>query len=140
MSTLTTKEHARELVDRLEPPQVEPGVRFLEEMVNGMSLSEEYRSAFDKAEAYLDSGAASEVPAESVAVPKKRHRQDESEWMATHQDELNAHRGEWVVIEGSQMIAADPDYLTARNRAVAAGITVPLIFQVPENDLPFAGF
>jgi hypothetical protein len=59
-------------------------------------------------------------------APKKRHRQDESEWMATHQAELNAHRGEWVVIEGSQMVAADPDYLTARNRATAAGIRVAL--------------
>jgi hypothetical protein len=73
------------------------------------------------------------------AVPKKRHRQDESEWMNTHQDVLNAHRGEWVVIEGSQLIAADPDYMVARNIATAAGIKVPFIYRVPEDDLPFAG-
>ena len=112
MSTLTAKEHARELLDRLEPPQAEAAVRFLESMVNEDSGSE---------------------------PPKKRHRQDESEWMATHQEELNAHRGEWVVIEGSQLIAADPDCLTARNKATEAGIKVPFIYRVPEDDLPFAG-
>ena len=112
METVTDKEHAHELIDRLKPQQAEAAVRFLKSMVN-------------------------EEP--QTDVPKKRHRQDESEWMATHQDELNAHRGEWVVIEGSQMIAADPDYLTARNKATAAGIRVPFIYQVPEDDLPFAG-
>jgi hypothetical protein len=110
METITAKEHAHELLDRLKPSQAEVAVRFLESMVNEESTSE---------------------------APKRRHRQDESEWMATHQEELNAHRGEWVVIEGSQMVAADPDYLTARNRATAAGIRVPFIFQVPEDDLPF---
>jgi hypothetical protein len=112
MGTVTTKEHARELVDLLEPPQVEAAVRFLESMVNEASTPE---------------------------APKKRHRQDESEWMATHEAELNAHRGEWVVIEGSQMIAADPDCLTAHNKATEAGIKVPFLYRVPEDDLPFAG-
>jgi hypothetical protein len=112
MSTVTAREHAHELIDRLEQPQAEAVVRFLESMVNGKP---------------------------SADVPKKRHRREESEWMATHQEELNSHRGKWVVIEGSQLIAVDVDYLTARNKAIAAGITVPLIIQVPENDLPFAG-
>jgi hypothetical protein len=113
MSTVTTKEHVHELVDRLKPTQVEDAIHYLESKVNEDSATE---------------------------APKKRHRQDESEWMATHQHVLNAHRGEWVVIEGSELIAADPDYMTARNIATAAGIKVPLIIQVPENDLPFAGF
>src|ERR1039458_4196124 len=90
MSSTTVKEHVHELVDRLKPSQAEAAVRFLESMVN-------------------------EEPA--VETPKKRHRQDESEWMATHEPELNAHRGEWVVIEGSRLVAADADYLTARNIA-----------------------
>jgi hypothetical protein len=114
MSTVTTKEkeHVLELVDRLQPSQVGRAISYLE------SLARE---------------------AATPDAPQKRHRQDESEWMATHQDVLNAHRGEWVVIEGSQMIAADPDYMTARNQATAAGIKVPFIYRVPEDDLPFAG-
>ena len=114
MSTVTSKEkeHVLELVDRLKPGQVERVTRYLESLAREDSTSE---------------------------ATNKRHRQDESEWMATHQDVLNAHRGEWVVIEGSQLISADPDYMTARNIATAAGIKVPFIFQVPENDLPFAG-
>jgi hypothetical protein len=114
MSAVTTNEKERvlELVDRLKPPQVRDAIRYLESMVNQDSVPE---------------------------ALKKRHRQDESEWMATHQDVLNAHRGEWVVIEGSQMIAADPDYMTVENKAIQAGIKVPFIYRVPEDDLPFAG-
>jgi hypothetical protein len=114
MSTVTTKEKEQvlELVERLKPSQVERAICYLE------SLARE---------------------AAAVDAPQKRHRQDESEWMATHQDVLNAHRGEWVVIEGSQMIAADPDYMTVENKAIEAGIKVPFIYRVPEDDLPFAG-
>jgi hypothetical protein len=113
MSTVTAREHAHELIDRLEQPQAEAVVRFLESMVNGKL---------------------------SADVPKKRHRQEESEWMATHQEELNSHRGEWVVIEGRGIVAAAADHDTAWRQAKALGIEVPLLFQVWENDLPFAGF
>lgn len=156
MNTVTAKEQVRELVERLEPPQLEAIARLLESMVNGASKlgvdipaadAEEYRVAFDEAESRLQaekSGAVIEgillgLP-NRIEAPKKRHRQDESEWIATHQEELNSHRGKWVVIEGSRLVAVDADYLTARNKAVDAGIKIPLILQVPENDLPFAGF
>jgi hypothetical protein len=112
METITAREQAHELVDRLKPPQAAAAVRFLEAMMNEDSATE---------------------------APKKRHRQDESEWMATHQEELNSHRGEWVVIEGSRLVAADPDCLTARNIALKEGIKIPFIYRVPEDDLPFAG-
>jgi hypothetical protein len=114
MSTVTTKEKEQvlELVERLKPSQVERAICYLQ------SLTRE---------------------AAAVDAPQKRHRQDESEWMATHQDVLNAHRGEWVVIEGSRLVAADPDCLTARNIALKEGIKIPFIYRVPEDDLPFAG-
>jgi hypothetical protein len=112
MYTITDKGHAHELLDRVEPAKTPEVVRFLESLAQ----------------------------APVAEAPKKRHRQEESEWLSSHQEELKAYRGQWVVVEPTGIVAADADHDTVWRRAKELGIESPLMFRVWENDLPFAGY
>jgi hypothetical protein len=110
------KDRLHQLVEQIEPSQLEDAVRVLESKVTEKPAA--------------GNGARKTLP----------HRHQESEWMRTHQEELAMHRGKWVVIEGNRLVAVDEDYSVARDQATAEGIKIPLIFRVPPDDLPFAGF
>jgi hypothetical protein len=85
------------------------------------------RDAIRYLESIVDGGARLEYY-------KKRR-----EWSATHEEELKAYRGQWVLVEPSGIVAADADHDVVWRRAKELGIDVPLMFRVWENDLPFAG-
>jgi hypothetical protein len=89
------KDRLHELVEQIEPSQLEETMRVLESKV------------VEKPAA--GNGAATALP----------HRHQESEWMRTHREELAKHRGKWVVIEGSRLVAVDEDYCVARDQATA---------------------
>jgi len=110
------KDHLHELVEQIEPSQLEDAVRVLESKVAGKPAAA--------------NGAGTKLP----------HRHLESEWMRANREELAKHRGKWVVIEGSRLVSVDEYYRVARDQATAEGIKVPFIYRVPPDDLPFAGF
>jgi hypothetical protein len=56
------------------------------------------------------------------------------EWLSTHARDIASHAGNWIVLEGEEIVASDASYETARGQAVARGITRPLIFFIPEDD------
>lgn len=116
MDAIKEKEHAHELIERLEPSRMEDAVRVLESLV------------------------AKKTNGDNGAPKRLSYRHEEMQWLNTHQDELAAHRGKWVLLEGSKLLAVDADHDIVWEQAKAVGIKRPLIFRVPPDDLPFAGF
>jgi hypothetical protein len=110
------KDRLRELIEQIEPSQLEHAVRVLESLV-----------AERPAEA--DNGSAREI-----------RRRKASQWLSTHHEELKAYRGKWILLEGDQLLGVDEDFHALSLKAKAAGIDVPFIYRVPPNDLPFVGF
>ena len=88
----------------------------------------------------MSADIAAEKPAVEEDAARELRRQKASKWLATHDQELKAYRGKWILLEGDQLLAVDEDYHTVRLKAEASGIEVPFIYPVPLNDLPFAGF
>jgi hypothetical protein len=79
-------------------------------------------------------GLLEDVPGSAQEPARLPYRHREMEWLSAHAGELVKHAGEWIVLEGDGIIASDPEYQTARDQAVARGITRPLIFFIPEDD------
>ena len=61
-------------------------------------------------------------------------RASELKWLNDHFKELDNYVGQWVVIEGSRLVAADADYETVSNRASDAGIARPFIIFIPPHE------
>jgi len=59
-------------------------------------------------------------------------RASELEWMKNHRDTLSELAGNWIVIEGANLIANRPSYEAARQAALDAGIVRPFITFIPE--------
>ena len=62
--------------------------------------------------------------------PTTGHRNQELEWRRTHREVLRNFAGQWVVLEGEEIVThgEDPQQLVAQARA--KGIRVPYIFYV----------
>ncbi len=60
-------------------------------------------------------------------------RERELAWRASHQGELRRYAGQWVVLEGEEIIAHGPDPAQSVFEARARGIESPYVFFV---DLP----
>ena len=68
-------------------------------------------------------------------VPRKlRHREREHAWRRTHGDVLRAYTGQWLVLEGEEIVAhgADPSELVRKARA--RGIRSPFVFFVEPSE------
>ncbi len=64
-----------------------------------------------------------------------RDRTREAEWLAHHRVE---YAGQWVAVEGDQLIASGPDPLPVYTAAQQQGVQTPFIVHVlPEDSLPF---
>lgn len=64
-----------------------------------------------------------------------RYRKREIQWITSHR---SLYAGQWVVVEGDRLIAADPDGQKAFLEAKAAGVEVPFLIHVrAEEALPF---
>jgi len=76
------------------------------------------------------------VMARSGAVRKRQdvvrstHRQREFEWIETHTDEMRRLAGEWVVLEGDQLVAHGKNAARVFATAKRKGIAVPFVFYV----------
>lgn len=73
--------------------------------------------------------AYASIPAEA-SRPLSAHRSRELEWRRTHVDILRAFSGQWVALEGEEIIAHGTDPLRVVARAREKGISVPYIFRV----------
>jgi len=62
------------------------------------------------------------------------HRSRESEWCRTHTEVLRQFAGQWVVLEGEEIVAHGNDPLQVVAEARAKGIQVPYIFYVDDTD------
>jgi len=64
-----------------------------------------------------------------------RDRSRETVWL---KENRGKYAGQWVVVEGARLVAADADALKAYAAAKAGGIEVPFLIHVcPEDPLPF---
>ena len=64
------------------------------------------------------------------------HRSKEIEWRRTHRNELREYEGQWIVLEGSEIIAHGNSPAEVVRQARARGIRVPYVFlveDVPQN-------
>jgi hypothetical protein len=61
---------------------------------------------------------------------KSTHRQRELEWIETHADQLRRLAGEWVVLEGEDLIAHGKSASRVLASARRKGIKVPFVFYV----------
>ena len=69
-----------------------------------------------------------------VRIPPSRGR--EQQWIAEHGDE---YVGQWVVIEGDQLITHGRDARTVYEAAREAGIAVPFLVRVAPGNEPSMG-
>jgi len=103
----------------------------LHELVEGMDPS--------SAEALVRALEPKLVEKPVVYRDRELRRQKSSEWLCTHDEEMKAYRGKWILLEGDQLVGVDEDFHTLSLQAKAAGIEVPFLYPVPPNDLPFVG-
>jgi len=77
------------------------------------------------------------APLESITTPS---RNVEMEWIDSHSDVLKAYQGQWVVVEGSKLIAHGNDFVAVVTEAKTKGIMIPYAVKVPMDiELPFIG-
>lgn len=60
------------------------------------------------------------------------YRSTEVEWRRMHEDILRPYAGQWVVLEGNQIVAHSFEPTQAVNEARARGVRVPYVFRVEE--------
>ena len=80
------------------------------------------------------------VPAEpDPAAPSSKsvasgHRSRELEWCRTHAEVLRQFAGQWVVLEGEEIVAHGNDPLQVVTEARVKGIQIPYIFHIEDMD------
>jgi len=67
-------------------------------------------------------------------IVRSTHRQREFEWIEAHADEMRRLAGEWVVIEGEELIAHGKNASRVVASARRKGIKVPFVFFVESPD------
>ncbi len=97
----------------------------------------ELRSGAQVAVAVHEGGPAPTVPATGPAEPvssapprRLRFRERENEWRRTHGDVLREYAGQWLVLEGDQIVAHGDDPAPLVARAREHGIDSPYVFYV----------
>ncbi len=81
-----------------------------------------------------DQAQRSGQQATSTIAKKSTFRDAEMEWMRTHADELRKLEGNWVVIEGSELVAYSSDFHEAFQKAKSGGVDIPFISYIPTLD------
>lgn len=72
--------------------------------------------------------------------PTVLSRRTEVEWLSSHATELANYQGQWIAIEGNEIVAYGSDEVEVEIRAREKGIKVPFLVRVPsKNAIPFAG-
>jgi ribosomal protein L19 len=77
------------------------------------------------------------VPENASAQDRLTGRSRELAWREANKDELQAFAGEWVVLEGEQIVAHGPDPAELVAAARRSGVPVPYVFFVdrPQIDV-----
>jgi hypothetical protein len=70
------------------------------------------------------------APASSGAAKSTSRRERELLWLRTHRADLQPFIGEWVVLEGENIVAHNPDPITAVREARSKGIKSPFVHRV----------
>jgi hypothetical protein len=73
------------------------------------------------------------IPSAVFNLPVSRaggYRTRELEWRRTNSQALRPFAGQWVALEGEEIISHGPDPVAVANQARARGITTPYIFYV----------
>ncbi|MCP4657937.1 MAG: hypothetical protein GY856_21220 [bacterium] len=73
--------------------------------------------------------ASTEDPAPALSAP---HRERELAWCRHHEEELDAYLGQWVVLEGEEIMAHGQNAAIVVEQARERGIEIPYIFYVEE--------
>jgi len=74
-------------------------------------------------------------------IVKSTHRQHELEWIRTHTDEMRRLAGQWVVLEGVDLVAHGKNAVRVVAAARRKGIAIPFVFYVePPDSEPTARF
>jgi len=67
-------------------------------------------------------------------------RQKEIEWLSSNDRELSNYEGQWIAIEGSEILAWGSDEVKVEMQAREKGIKVPLLIRISsKDDIPFVG-
>ena len=69
-----------------------------------------------------------------AAVRVAGRRDAELRWRRAHRQTLRAYLGQWVVLEGQQIVAFGPSLADVVIRAREAGVAVPYVFRVEDFD------
>ncbi|MBI3928546.1 MAG: ribbon-helix-helix domain-containing protein [Armatimonadetes bacterium] len=78
-------------------------------------------------------GAIIEAPAPASGAPPPGDRHRELEWRRTHADLLKQYAGQWVVVEGQELVDHGKDATSVVAEARRRGIVVPYIFRVEQE-------
>jgi hypothetical protein len=77
---------------------------------------------------------ATDSPSPVTILCFSSHRSREIEWCRTHAKVLRQFAGQWVVLEGEEIVAHGNDPLQVVADARAKGIRIPYIFYVEDTD------
>ena len=58
-----------------------------------------------------------ETPVSAREPARLPYRHREMEWLSAHAREIVSHAGNWIVLEGEEIVASDPSYESARRQA-----------------------
>ncbi len=72
---------------------------------------------------------AASLEAPALSAP---HRRREQAWCRHHEEELEAYVGQWVVLEGEEIMAHGTDPARVVDQARERGIEIPYIFFIEE--------
>lgn len=73
------------------------------------------------------------IPEDATDTGRPRsagHRRVEQEWRRSHPDVLLDYAGQWVILEGEEIVGHGKDPVKLVERAREAGVEVPYIFYV----------
>jgi hypothetical protein len=86
---------------------------------------------------YLTYGDSLSEAVQSTITP---FRHLERDWIDSHSDILKTYGGQWVVIEGTQLIACGADLPKVVQEAKTKGVAIPYAVKVPSDmELPVIG-
>lgn len=68
-----------------------------------------------------------------TTISAKISRERELRWMEQNRTLADAYRGQWVCLEGEQLLASSPDFSRLLAETRAKGIAIPFIVYVPER-------
>jgi hypothetical protein len=73
--------------------------------------------------------ASTEDSAPALSAP---HREREQAWCRHHEEELEAYVGQWIVLEGEEIMAHGDEPVRVVDQAREKGVEIPYIFYVEE--------